>query len=102
MSCMNMYINDEPYRVEDPMEMLYVIKEKMGEDAFEYCRPYLLEPELSNQCLGECDKTYELEEHHERIMKDFEEDLTALLDKKKLVEIKSSIKQLIEKAHYEY
>lgn len=42
----NLWINGEPYRIEDPLDMLLAIRKHMGEEAYEYCKPFFEDAEM--------------------------------------------------------
>lgn len=72
--------------------------ELCGRDVEEYLKQLHQAPEM--KCTGECDNTYRIEEHYQRMIRDFVEDLELLLkgkrfDREKLQRIiKDMMKEL--------
>jgi hypothetical protein len=81
-----------------PEALFEHIGQVMGRDVQDYLNMLNLSPEL--KCTGECDKTYRIEEHYQRMIRDFVEDLELLLkgkrfDREKLQRIiKDMMKEL--------
>ncbi len=67
------------YNVANVEEFLWLIDEQMGEDARDWAKEYLKPEEKS--CGGECDETYRLQEHFERVIRDAVEDLEPIKGK---------------------
>lgn len=70
-------INGEEIYVECPKRFEWILEEKLGRDAADYFRNLLEEANVKDQCGGECDKTYEIHEHYQRVIGDVVEELEA-------------------------
>lgn len=86
-------------RLFDCSEGVYrCLGELCGRDVEEYLKQLHQAPEM--KCTGECDETYRIEEHYQRMIRDFVEDLDLLLkakrfDREKLQKIiKDMMKEL--------
>lgn len=72
-------INDKPEVIFNHDQFARLLLETLGDDAKDYFLEALnevredIDPE--EVCDGECEKTYELQEHYERILKDVRDEL---------------------------
>ena len=67
-------ISGEHRFVESPEHFALILEEKLGVDAAEYFRDCCKNFDGSN-CPGECDHTYRLQEHYQRVIRDVLDDL---------------------------
>jgi len=54
-----------------------MLRDKLGDDAERYFLGILFSREQAHKCPGECDKTYRLQEHYERVLKDVRDEVAA-------------------------
>ena len=54
-----------------------MLRDKLGDDAEPYFLGILFSREQARECPGECDKTYRLQEHYERILKVVRDEVAA-------------------------
>lgn len=58
---------------------LWLLEKELGYDAHDYLERYLNDWQYDTErCVGECDRTYQLQEHYERIIQDAIEELQEL------------------------
>lgn len=80
------------YNVANIDEFLWLIDEQMGEDARDWAKDFLKPEEKA--CGGECDETYRIQEHFERVIRDAVEDLEPI--KGKTVKMDEQLQRVIK------
>ena len=76
-------VGGEMLYIDCPERFAWMLEEKLGEDAAAYFRGMVeklcFDPNL---CPGECDHTYKLQEHYQRIIRDALDSLTDAQERK--------------------
>ncbi len=80
------------YNVANIEEFLWLIDEQIGEDARDWAKDFLKPEEKA--CDGECDETYRIQEHFERVIRDAVEDLEPI--KGKTVKMDEQLQRVIK------
>ena len=69
-------IGKETFFIEAPERFAWILEEKLGADAARYFRETIADLKFdSSACSGECDETYRIEEHYQRVIRDAVEEL---------------------------
>lgn len=74
-------IRDETRLFDCPEGVFRCLGELCGRDVEQYLKQLHQAPEM--KCTGECDNTYRIEEHYQRLIQDFIEDVELLLKAKR-------------------
>lgn len=70
-------IGSETVFIDCPERFAWLLEEKLGEEAADYFRGTVEELTFDPDfCPGECDRTYKMQEHYERVIRDALEILT--------------------------
>lgn len=91
-------IQGEPYWCETLDDFLRLIENKLGEDARDYLYEYLY-INTEKICNGECDETYRLQEHYERVIRDAVDELEKV--KGKTAKMDEIIQCVLKDLHHE-
>lgn len=76
-------INNKPVFVRNSDDFADVLNENLGYEAEEFYREDIEQAKESTcQCHGECDATYRIQEHYERLLRDIQDELTSWQVKK--------------------
>ena len=70
-----LFIDGEHCFVDCPERFALLLEEKLGSDAAGYFRDFASNDRDGEGCTGECDVTYRMHEHYERVISDVIDDL---------------------------
>ena len=83
-------INGKIENIHDGNDFARMLGEKLGDDAEHYFRENWLvyadydqeqlDEDFKNQCDGECDHTYEIQEHYQNVLRDVKSSVAALMN----------------------
>ena len=79
-------IKDDLYYIDNPESFLWIVEEKLGQDACNYLKELL--DATPSGCTGECENTYKIQEHYERVIEDALDELNGAVGKSTASDIK--------------
>lgn len=93
-------IKDKPVFIRSNYDFAEMLEEKLGFEVAQFYRNSVAEAEKP-QCLGECDATYRIQEHYERVLRDVQDELTSWkvkkLTKEEICNKRDQLSSMIEK-----